>query len=171
MSIEHKAYKFNWSAFDADLCPILIDALESNNQGLLLSYIDANIHDLTDPYTGKTLQENWRLQTENRDDIHEFGDFALTRFYDPLADSGVGAAWRKLDNTLPYQCLRAMLGQTVGPPNLPFDPGRMGSYFQSPACVMQSIDVLAAVDDSRLVDYLMLLRSCGSNDFGVYVTF
>ena len=169
--MEHKAYEFDWLAFDADLHCILFDALESNNTTPLLSYIDANTLELTDPYEGNPLHIDWRSQIDNRDDVHELGDFALTRFYGPLTDFGVGAAWLELEESLAQQCRNAMLGQTVGPPNNPFDPGHMGSYFQSPDGVLQSIDDLAAVDDPRLAGYLALLGNCRSKNCGVYVTF
>ena len=171
MSMEHKAYEFDWRAFDVDLRDGLIDALESNNTAGLTSYIDDNIHQLADPYEGTPLETEWRSQLENPDDIHELGDYALTRFYDPTAESGVGDAWLDLDESLPEQCRNAMLGKTVGPKNNPFDPGRMGSYFQSPDGVIQSLDDLSAVDDARLADYLSLLGICRSKNRGVYVTF
>ena len=169
--MEHKAFEFDWDAFDADLRRVLINALESNNTASLLTYIDGNISELTDPYEGNWLETDWRSQVENADDVHELGEFALTRFYDPLADSGVGAPWIDLGESLPEQFQKAMLGQTVGPPDNPFDPGRMGSYFQSPDQVIQSFDDLSAVRDSRLADYLSLLEACRPKNRGIYVTF
>lgn len=169
--MEHKAYEFDWQAFDADLRSSLIDALESDNAAGLMSYIDNNIHQLVDPYEGNPLDTEWRSRLENPDDIHELGDFALTQFYDPTADSGVGDAWLNLDESLPQQCRNALLGITVGPPNSPFDPGRMGSYFQLPTNVIASFKDLVAVDDSRLADFLSLLDICRSKNRGVYVTF
>ena len=169
--MEHRAYEFDWPAFDADLHRVLIDALESNNAAPLLSYIDDNINELTDPFEANPLAADWRSQLKNADDVHEIGDFALTRFYDPSVESGVGDAWLNLDESLAQQCRNAMLGQTVGPANNPFDPGRMGSYFQSPVCVIQSLNDLVAVDDARLAEYLSLLSDCQSRNRGVYVTF
>ncbi len=169
--MEHRAYEFDWATFDTDLRPILADALGSNDTSQLLSYIDTNISELTDPYEGLPLTSDWQSQVEHIDEVHTLGDFALTRFYNPVDDFGVGDAWTEISDALNESCQVAMLGQTVGPTDNPFDPGRMGSYFQSPNTVVQSIVELAAVNDPKLADYLSLLNACRSKNRGVYVTF
>ena len=169
--MKHKAYRFDWALFDASLHPVLHHALESDSVASLHSYIDANLNDLTDPYEGQSLDRDWRLLIEHINDVHEIGDFALTRFYDALAESGIGGAWLDLSESLPTQFRTAMLGRTVGPPENPFDPGRMGSYFQSADQVIQSVNVLFGTSDQHLMGYMSLLNECRVRQQGLYVTF
>jgi hypothetical protein len=82
VSMSHKAYAFNWSAFVRDgLHNILLDALSSDAERGLIRWRTEIISKIATeaaryPMTGRTGSGNC--------DVHEFGDFALTRFYDPM---------------------------------------------------------------------------------------
>jgi len=126
MSMEHRAFVFDYGAFARELLPLLTIALQRNDVTRLLSFVETNRDELVDPYEGEPLTVDWRSMLEV-EDAHQVGDFALTKYYDPLLDIGVGDDWLSLREPL----RNVLLGRTVGPPDNPFDPGKMGSYFQS----------------------------------------
>lgn len=158
--MEHKAFEFDWQFFKTDFLAILHNALASNDVVLLHSYIEENVRVLVDPYEGEPLNLDWRMQIENVHDVHTLGDFAITRFYDPNKDFGIGSAWLDCGDYLTHSSQAALLGQTVGPAFNLFDPGKLGSYFQSPDEVSQSFEVLFKLDHPLMAEYLSLLRSC-----------
>jgi hypothetical protein len=170
MAMEHKAYAFEWTRFEFDLHPLLVQALFDDDPAALEVYIDRHRSELTDPYEGEPLAADWRDTLENRD-VHEYGDYALTRFYDPADWSGVGYEWARLDDELPEKAADALLGFSVGPPERLFDPGRYGSYFQTPAQVRKSLAVFKPLGVPELGEFVGLLERCAAEGRGVYVTF
>jgi hypothetical protein len=170
MPMEHKAYAFDWSAFEFDLHPMLVAALTAKNTAALAAYIDEHLAELTDPYEGEPLSADWRDTLENRD-VHEYGDYALTRFYDPADCWGIGYEWSRLSDELPTPAANALLGSPVGPDKNLFDSGRLGSYFQSPKRVRESLGALQPHTCPDLARYLELLERCVAERHGVYVTF
>ncbi|HZV07177.1 MAG TPA: hypothetical protein VE999_18995 [Gemmataceae bacterium] len=170
MPMEHKAYAFDWSRFEIDLLPLLVKALTTNDTAELDRYIDRHLLELKDPYEGEPLAADWRDMLENRD-VHQYGDFALTRYYDPADYWGIGYEWTRLDNELPEPAANAMLGFAIGPKENLFDPGKYGSYFQTPDRVAESLAVLQKVSCPELAGYLELLVRCVAEQRGVYVTF
>jgi hypothetical protein len=139
VSMSHKAYAFDWSAFARDeLHNILLDALSSGDTNGLIRYIEANQDHIKDYYEGGPLSDNWRNVLANFD-VQEFGDFALTRFYDPQKDSGLGIEWRGIDEHLSETDQAVLLGTPFGSSSAYFDPGRQGSYFQTPREVVRSL--------------------------------
>jgi len=126
VSMPHKAYAFDWSAFASDgLHSVLLDALSSGVTRGLIRYIEANLDHLKDRYEGAPLSDNWQDMLENRD-VHELGDIALTRFYDPAEDRGIGDDWRDIDEQLSEAGQAALLGTPFGSSRAYFDPGRQG---------------------------------------------
>lgn len=95
VSMTHKAYAFDWSAFARDeLHDILLDALSSGVTNALIRYIDANRYHLKNGDEGGPLSDNWNWKNELENfDVQEFGDLALTRFYDPMEDYGLVYDW------------------------------------------------------------------------------
>ena len=110
---------------------------------------------------------------------HDYGDFALTRFYDPAADRGLGYCWNVIDATLPEDGRRALLGSPLGPEHNRFDPGRYGSYFQTPQQVAESLMLFGMFDLPRLdrhdevfaEQFEGLLEECIASGLGLYLTF
>lgn len=170
MPMEHKAYAFDWSRFEFDLHPLLVEALTANDTSGLEVFIEQQLAELTDPYEGESLPADWRDTLENRD-VHEYGDYALTRFYDPADCWGVGYEWARLSDELPEPAANALLGFRVGPAENLFDPGRYGSYFQTSARVRESLAALQPHACPELAEYLGLLERCAGEQRGVYVTF
>ena len=180
MSMLHKAYAFDWSAFARDeLHNILLDALSSGDERGLIRYIEANRDHIKDRYEGGPLSDDWKDRLGNYD-VHEFGDFALTRFYDPMEDYGIDHYWLDLDfEHLPEPDQAALLGTPFGPRGAYFDPGRQGSYFQSPQEVVRSHTRLQRIDLSNMdrdqreswEQFKKLLEECAKAGSGLYVTF
>lgn len=172
MSMSHKAYAFDWYAFESDeLHRLLLVALDSGDPPALAQYIDAHREKIKDPYDGRPIGEGWQAMLENRD-VQEYGDFALTRFYDPTNDHGIGHPWLEIDAKLAEQDRAALLGFSLGPAGHEFDPGRQGSYFQTPQQAVESLwcaERIVYVD--ALQPYARLLRTCAADGLGVYVTF
>jgi hypothetical protein len=170
MAMEHKAYAFDWNRFAAELLSILLHALETQEKSPLEDFIDKHRTEMTDPYEGRLLPEQWRGSIET-DDLLSIADVALTRYYRPAEDHGIGGSWMEISESLPAAAATALLGECLGPPHAQFDPGRMGSYFQKPDSVLNSLQVLNGINYRDLQAYRKLLERCGRSELGVYVTF
>jgi len=177
VSMSHKAYAFDWSAFVRDeLHNVLLDALSSGDERGLIRYIEANRHYINDRYGGGPLSADWKDSLGNYD-VHEIADFALTRFYDPMENYGIDHYWLDLGfEHLPEAGQAALLGTPLG---TYFDPGRQGSYFQIPQEVVRSLASIRRIDLSNMdVDqresweqFKKLLEECAKAGSGLYVTF
>jgi hypothetical protein len=86
--MEHKAFVFDFRSFESELRPILEKALNDNESSELLRFIEANRAALKDPYEGEPLGEDWFEAAEGND--LRWGDFALTKYYEPTDDVGLG---------------------------------------------------------------------------------
>jgi hypothetical protein len=95
----------------------------------------------------------------------------LTKYYDPVNDAGVGEKWQELTTALNSQQQKALLGESFGLGSSQFDPGRQGSYFQTPALVRQSIQYLGNSCEVDIASFREFLASVASNGKGLYVTF
>lgn len=170
MGMSHKAYAFEWYRFELEFRLCLESALTTNDLSAIEVHIAAHISTIRDPNTGEPLSADWQAHLSNRD-IHEFGDRALTRYYDPACDNGIGDVWMSLSDQLPEAAANALLGFTLGPPEQLFDPGRYGSYFQTPAQVKTSRGVLGPFANRDLATFVTFLDQCAAEDKGLYVTF
>jgi hypothetical protein len=169
--MSHKAYAFNWRAFESDeLHDILIAALESGDPKPIAQYIEFHREQIKDPYEGQPIVRGWQAMLGNQD-VHEYGDFALTRFYDPTDDQGIAESWLAVDAHLAEQDRAALLGSSLGEAGRKFDPGRQGSYFQTPEQAAESLRCVERIGHDVLQCYAQLLRTCAVDGLGVYVTF
>ncbi len=171
MSMAHKAFRFDWLGFQRELAPLMYEALSSGSPEKLLRFVDANLTSCSSPYDGDRLDSRWRQKMETAD-LQEVANFALTRYYDPDADHGLSDAWIDEDASLPPAAREALLGTAFGPSaDALFDPGRMGSYFQSPEQVRASLAALEGLERPRLVAFGELLKAAVADAKGIYVTF
>jgi hypothetical protein len=179
MPMHHKAYAFDWRAFQRDDLPgLLLRALETGDPSGLAAYVERHRELLKDPDEGDPLGEGWKEWLGNRD-VHEYGDYALTRFYDPNADGGLGYCWNEIDDALPGHGQLALLGSPFGPRHHRFDPGRYGSYFQTLRQVAESLTCVRGFDLTWLDEhdrgflgrFIQLLEECVASGQGLYVTF
>jgi hypothetical protein len=175
--MEHKAFVFDYESFDRELRAILEDALRSGDFTGLVSFINVNLGDLRDPYEGQPLGADWEAMIETQDS-HQYGDFALTKYYNPIADIGLGVAWENFQELIandPVLTESPILGSTIGPEEDPFDPGKMGSYFQSAQQARQNYRFLSNLaqkessqDLNRAVE---MLSEAVDAKTGLYITF
>jgi len=178
MSMEHKAFVFDHDAFDKELRPTLERALSSHDISNLVAFINANTGDLADPYEGEPLGEDWEAMIETHD-AHQYGDFALTKYYDPSAYIGLGVAWDRIQQLIandPTLVESPILGTPVGPSDSPFDPGKMGAYFQSAEQVRRHYQYLVRLqqqfpNEDNLKKAIQMLAQAKNAEKGLYVTF
>jgi hypothetical protein len=170
MSMSHKAFVFDWEAFHSELAPLLAASLEDGDLDRLLQFGDRHRHFLRDPYEGERLGENW-ASTLGVGDTQEVAEFVLTRYYDPTEDGGLGEAWQEIDAHLDAEQRLALLGQPFGSEESPFDPGKMGSYFQDCDTARKSLELLRRMDIPEFSRFLSLLEQALSSSKGLYVTF
>jgi hypothetical protein len=109
---------------------------------------------------------------------HTYGDFALTKSYDPTSDIGLGAAWERLQELIvndPDIVTSPILGVTIGPEDSPFDPGKMGAYFQSPSQVTANyhhlLDLARESPSDVVADAVGMLGQAMRAGKGLYITF
>jgi hypothetical protein len=179
MSIEHKAFVFDYRRFEAELLPCLLRALDSGSVEELRELIEAERGAYVDPYGFQKLGDDWEEMIETRDP-HQYGDFALTKYYDGNKDIGLGYNWESVQsifkNELPAEpdvtlgmSLRGKLGA--------FDPGKMGSYFQSPEQVSAHLRRLTNLLESKpslsslLLPLAAMLKAAVGEQRGLYITF
>jgi hypothetical protein len=100
MSFDHKAFVFDYTSFDRELKKIVEDAIDTGGYEDLERYIIANLIFLKDPYEGESLSEDWKEMFEHQEDSDQYGDFAMTKFYNPAEDIGFGHDWADAQNIL-----------------------------------------------------------------------
>lgn len=168
--MQHKAFEFDWTGFQIGLAPLLEQSLVTRDVESLRQFVTANRRYCTSPYSGQTLPAQWETLLQSKD-VQEYADFALTRYYDPSDDIGIGDDWAEaLDELSPDQ-QQAMLGAPFGKPDARFDPGHQGAYFKTVDGVEQSLRALNGVSHpevSKFSRYLVLVSAKGK---GLYVTF
>ncbi|NMZ19018.1 hypothetical protein HBO08_18555 [Pseudomonas rhodesiae] len=114
-------------------------------------------------------------------DAHQYGDFALTKYYSPKDDHGLGVKWADFQEKISNRGklnISPFLGAPVGVDGEFFDPGKMGSYFQTTHEVGESLKKIEGVkgemqDDfiEELESYESFLSQANSVKKGIYVTF
>lgn len=175
MAMEHKAFVFDFKTFDSELRPLLEDALSSGDITSLIRFIEEHINVLTDPYEGEPLGEQWESLIEQRD-VDQYGDFALTKYYNAADDIGLGSAWDQIQEAIishPGLVESPILGSIIGPDDQPFDPGKMGSYFQAEEAVSRNREFLEAFRSrsDAFVEAIDMLGQAEAAQKGLYVTF
>jgi hypothetical protein len=179
MSMQHKAYFLDYEAFKSQMGYLLESALMTGSNDKLVQFIEANITSLKDPYEGEPLDESWENLIEVKD-AHSYGDFALTKFYHPTMDIGLGDDWegfQDLLNDVSSELGAAFLGRPFGPEGNYFDPGKMGSYFHTAGEVQQNLSLLKDLARRRpeifpiLNPAIEMLKQAAEAGRGLYVTF
>ena len=168
--MEHRAFAFDWAAFEREFLPTLERSLAGNEGLEIREFITAQWRLLRDPYEGEPLPENWREAVEGGD-LQLIADYAITKYYKPSEEFGLGLHWMRLETELPEEGRIALLGTPLGPQHRRFDPGRMGSYFQSWSQLHKSVAALEGLEIPILRQYRETLRSCMKRELGLYVTF
>lgn len=176
MAMLHKAFMFDFAGFEAELKATLVGSLLSGETEPLKTFIEENMRFLEHPDGEGPLQDEWREQIP-AEDVHAYGDVALTKYYDPEGDIGLDEDWQELQDILAEYISdeSPILGLPLGPPGNVFDPGRMGSYFQSESDVVRNLAFLGSLDEkifretsSEAIEMLTIASRGGK---GLYVTF
>lgn len=180
MSFEHKAFIFDDDGFSSELKPLLESSLRSGNADQIRMFVVSNKPSLTDPYEGEPLDDDWENMIEDKD-AHQYGDFALTKYYSPIDDRGLGSEWERVQKMFPDNSglsFSPVLGMPVGTDSEFFDPGKMGSYFQSNSEVRESLNRMKKLEEMVPDDLLdpfeefkSLLEQAVNEKKGIYVTF
>lgn len=179
MSMDHKAFVFDTAGFEQHLRPLLETALASGNLSGLHTFILENFASLTDPNEGTPLMDDWDAVLGSTD-AQQLGDVALTRFYDPLQNLGLGPHWAALHDLLALrwpELAPAVLGSVIGPPENLFDPGKMGSYFQSASDAHAALERLTTLVrqqptlQAELAELRGMLERAVDAHQGLYITF
>ncbi len=178
MSMEHKAFVFDYEAFRLQLKKILETALDLNEILGLEDFIILNLDYLKDPDEGDCLSENW-YEILNCKDPHEYGDIALTKFYNPIEDIGLGYEWIEIEDVLSSKSGKdiSMLGSPIGKEYNYFDPGKMGSYFQSLSMVIDNKNKIDVFLESNpdcsdcLLSVASMFDTAITSKKGLYITF
>ena len=170
MTMSHKAYAFDHATFARELAPVLRDALQTGSRESLDQFVDRFRPVLRHPSGAGPLPPSWRVELEVGD-VQEVADLALTKYYAPDREAGVGDAWLAWQESTTPELARCLLGAPFGPAERLFDPGRMGSYFQSPEDVIASQSCLSEVATPCLARFKELLADAANLRKGLYVTF
>ena len=178
MTIAHQTFAFDYARFHDELRPVLLRALETSDTAALRGWIDDQVNLLVDPDEGEPLPKNWSSQLEVGD-VHELGDFALTKYYDGDLDIGLDVDWEDVGELLQKSGLKPAitLGIPLGPAEAPFDPGRQGSYFQTAAEVAAALTELQALLQAQpalateLAPLQGMLQQAARHRCGLYITF
>ncbi len=170
MTMSHKAYVFDYRAFQAELAPLLLTSLQLDRDQELIDFVHANWRRHTLPWDASPLVEEWQDGLGNRG-VQLVADIALTRYYDAGLDFGVAEHRHALQDRLPPFSRKWLLGEAFGPPDRLFDPGAMGSYLQSPEYTRDARRSLAPYREPHMRGYQAGLDEACRRSRGVYVTF
>lgn len=180
MPVEHRAFLFNWQGFNEDLRVILEPSLSSGDVEELVAFNRQHLVNLRDPYSRQRLEGDWESKLRFRD-AQELGDYGMTEYYDPRADIGLGIDGDRLEELYdafginPSFGMVPVLGAILGPEDNPFDPGRLGSYFQTPEHVVGNQLYLSKraeeLDILELDAAVTMLNRAVTANTGLYITF
>lgn len=174
MTMLHRAFVFDDDAFRAELAGLLAEALHGGELGPLRTFIEAHREELSDPEEGEALDASWESKLEIKD-AHQYGDLAITKYFDPADDLGLGADWQAMSELLETHGLPETL--LLGAPFEGFDPGKQGSYVQSPQMVrdhLRQLDELVGRTPDLagpIAPLRALLEAAAHRARGLYVTF
>ena len=175
----HRAYVFDLDAFKLELRPILEDALQTRDPERLRHFISTHFESLKDPYAGEALGEDWEQLLETRD-VQEYGEFALTKYYDPSDDIGLGAEWPAFEAMVLRETKAGTdltMGSSVGRAAGTFDPGQLGSYFLTNEEAKARLKTLrglaseAKTTPEHLSSAIAMFETIVESGKGAYVTF
>jgi len=171
--MEHKAFGFDWDAFESTLRPHLLSAQDGRPEALV-GFVRAHLDALVDPDEGGPLTQDAVDEADSEGDVDYLAEMALTRFYDSSEDVGLGADYLEIDAALQNAGLSPaafLLGRTIEAGDGLFDPGKMGTYFCTKADAEQRYVAVQALNDPKLRDRLERFVAEGVRVGGLYITF
>jgi hypothetical protein len=174
----HKAYTFNYESFKKELEPILLRSLNNGNNSEIKEFMKNRFSQLTDPYEGNPLSDDWENQLIAKDP-HQYGNIALTYYYDPKEDIGLDYDWVDFSEYFEAKFgnrMSPILGFKIGTEERDFDPGKLGSFFQSPEIVKSHLKLIQILKNKDPKFELLsqveeMLLKAAKKDTGLYATF
>ncbi len=180
MSMSHKAFVFDYNSFSSQFLGILLESLEKINKEKLIDFIQQNIENIQHPDEGLSVDSLWQNLIKVGD-VQEYADFALTKFYYSDDDIGLDYEWQDVEKILNEEFLLdsnlILLGRTICFADNCFDPGRMGSYFQSFDEVQENLKIIKKYLEQKpeFLNSLQVLIGMFQNAVikqqGLYITF
>jgi hypothetical protein len=142
---------FDCDGYERELRPILDESLRGGSLEPLRAFIQRHREALKNPHDGQPLAEDWESRLGSRD-AHQYGDLAMTRFYEPSSNVGLGEEWDATEDVLTGVGVRGaiLLGKLIGPRENLFDPRE----FQ--VCYLQSARMVQ--ENSRRLEELLRRR-------------
>lgn len=130
MSMEHKAFLFDTKKYHENIEVILDTCCYQNNTEAAEIYINQHLCELSSPYTGDKLDNDWK-ETLFSGDIQEYADYLLTSCYDVNHNIGLDYAWDGLNEIIQKMHFMdeseiCVLGKTVMFHGIIINPGAMG---------------------------------------------
>ena len=168
MSMSHKAFSLDWERFADELRPLIEAALRTNDDSSIREFIAR--HNCCDPNDGEALGEAW-VERSPDCNVQDLADIALTAFYQPANDFGLGDEWRTIGVHFSDEARAALLGNPLAAGAIAFDPGLMGSYFQSPEQARRSLRIVEKLEALTQTPFIAGLRAAAHGERGLYVTF
>jgi hypothetical protein len=177
MAMEQKAFVFQHDAYTRELSDLLVDSLRRNDATPLRHFVEQHFNVLKDPYSGDRLRPH-SLASISPDDVQKYGALALTKYYDPAAGIGLHGDWQDVFDALERVVPRGgsmTLGDGIGTPDHVLDPGKLGTFIQSPDEVRSNlarVDALLREEPALrplLTEFRDLLARAAPA--GLYVTF
>ena len=172
--MSHKAYVFDGELWGTEAASLICAALNGQPTALRI-FVHQHSNELKHPDTGEEMSLDWTALSKL--DAHELGNIAITRYYDPNADVGLGEAWMRVDSLLPRDLRILALGKPLVSGETAFDPGKMGAYFQSFDLVEYNRDSAKLelkhhpVLSEALTPIIQMLEVAIRAKKGLYVTF
>ena len=166
MSLDHKAYFFDWRSFSTEMLPWFRDALARSDCNSFYAFVLSNRDYCRSPYEGEPLGAGWEKEVDVND-LQQLADFALTKYYDPSQNRGLSAMWIELDDTLSPELKKTLTGFAIEG----FDPGLQGSYFLTPEDARSYAKMLQTTSNVLAREYGQFLECAANGSRGVYITF
>jgi hypothetical protein len=167
MTLCHRAFVFDYTAFGNELAPILDAAAESNQAEHLMRWVDRERTMLTLPWEDSELAEGWRGGLVSQS-VREVAAIALTKYYDVGVDHGVGTRWNRVKSRLPESYTEWLLGM---PLRLSEDADEeVLGYLLSPDRTEEARNAFGPYDDPHLREYRIGLDEAHKLGCGIYAT-
>jgi hypothetical protein len=151
MSIDHKAYLFQYDAFQEELADLLHRALQTGEVGRLHEFLNRHRTSLTDQATQEPLAEDWEEEYGQQPDVQQYADLALTRYYEVSDNLGLSHGFDALGvylgtvSPLARHADQLICGKLFGPKGRRLDPGRMGTGLVSSSEAARFAKLLAGM--------------------------
>ena len=157
----HHAFIFDWPTFERELLPAISAGLAGDLEPLR-GFARDQRGLLVNPLNGEPITE----QDLHSEDVDWLGEIAMTRYFDPTADHGLGTSWETLIQALDADQQQLLLGEPISVEGRSFSPG---TVFQSNGRVRLAHRQLKELGLAELRGFVRTLRIAGVSQRGLMV--